>query len=86
VNVRAARIGTRFASSTLAEESHRSAPKEDPVKKATLFSSLAVASLALTGCEAIKGIFKAGVVSGVIVGVILFAIVVGAFALLRNRT
>jgi hypothetical protein len=43
------------------------------------------AGTSLTGCAAIGDIFKAGVWSGVIVVVILFAIVGGAVALLRGR-
>jgi hypothetical protein len=48
-------------------------------------ASILVAGSALEGCRAVKGIFDAGLWAGVILVVVLFAIVGGAFSLLRGR-
>ncbi|EYF06862.1 hypothetical protein [Chondromyces apiculatus] len=49
-------------------------------------ASIILASSALTGCSAVKGIFKAGVWSGVIVVVLLLMVVGGAFSMFRGRS
>ncbi|HVY49082.1 MAG TPA: hypothetical protein VHB21_24500 [Minicystis sp.] len=46
---------------------------------------LLVASTALTGCAAVRGIFRAGVWSGVALVVVLVVIVAGVLSLLRAR-
>ncbi|AKT36939.1 hypothetical protein [Chondromyces crocatus] len=56
------------------------------MKNVGIPASIILASSALTGCNAVKGIFKAGVWSGVIVIVLLALIVGGAFSVIRGRT
>jgi hypothetical protein len=56
------------------------------MKNKTLLVALALASANLTGCSVIRGIFKAGVWSGVIVVLLIVGMIAGVTMLLRSRT
>ena len=47
-------------------------------------SGLVLATITLTGCEAVKGIFKAGLWAGVIVAVVVIGAVMGVAKLARG--
>jgi hypothetical protein len=47
-------------------------------------SGLILATLMLTGCEAVKGIFKAGLWAGVIAAVVVIAAVMGVAKLAKG--
>ena len=66
---------------------HAVQPAEETImRERTLLPALIVASAGLTGCAAIKGIFKAGVWTGVLGLVLLIALVGGGLSFLRGRS
>lgn len=50
----------------------------------TMMAAFALAAATLQGCAAVRGIFRLGVWSGVIVAVIAIALVGGAVAMFRK--
>jgi hypothetical protein len=57
------------------------------MKEKTLYLALIAASTSLSGCAAVRGIFKAGVWSGVIMAVVIALVIMGVMAFFnRPRT
>lgn len=56
------------------------------MKNTALLSALALVSANLTGCAAVRGIFKAGAWTGAILVFIIVGMIAGAMMLFRNRT
>ncbi len=61
------------------------ATKRFPVQSLAIASALFAIALSTSGCAAIGGVFKAGAWVGVVVTLLLFALVGGAFAAFRRR-
>ncbi len=55
------------------------------MKQYSLWSLLLITAVTFSSCEAIGGIFKAGVWSGIIVVVIIIAVVVWIFSRMSGR-
>lgn len=49
------------------------------------FTLILFAAMALTSCSAITGIFKAGVVSGIILVVVVVAVIIGIITMLFKK-
>lgn len=58
--------------------------KEERLSRILLVALLVLVSLSATGCEAIAGIFKAGVWTGVVMVVVLIAVIGFAATKLRG--
>jgi hypothetical protein len=55
------------------------------MKNKTFLPALILASANLTGCAAVRGIFKAGVWSGVLMVLVIVGVAAGVMMLFRNR-
>lgn len=56
------------------------------VRRASFLAALVALSVSLTGCAAVKGIFKAGVWVGILGVVVLIALAAGGLSLFRSRS
>jgi hypothetical protein len=55
------------------------------MKNITIPMALVLASVNLTGCAVVRGIFKAGVWSGALLVLVVVGMLAGAMMLFRNR-
>jgi len=56
------------------------------MKNKTALTALILASVNLTGCTVVRGIFKAGAWSGAILVIVIVGMIAGVMMLFRNRT